>query len=618
MPKPLAIFFSYSHRDEELRDELEKHLSQLRRNGLIENWHDRRIGAGEDWADAIDEHVRSADIILLLISPDFLASDYCYGVELQIALERHKRHDAVVIPVIVRPVDWSGALFAHLQALPKDARPVTSWSNRDEALADVARGIRAVIARLQSRAPRDSGAESKPAGDAGPKPRVVDAAIPSHVVQGRPAELQVLIRLPGSPGLKGILLDDEESEATPEDVRSKDFSVSFPLGPDSQPEPLKVQVKVTSPDFQPPEQVKSVFVPVDADSEVCTFLLTPVRTGRLKVLVELQWEDAVRGSRRLRTECFAESAEPPGAARMNLVRMPVAILESDAADFREGGPPTLLRPPAPAPGPPPVAAPAPVSASSSAIMSAVSGLAGIGLLLFYVAKVPTLVSAGADSRVFYALLIPWGLCAAAFLFGALRSYASYSGSTVGNHLVLGGPVVLFALVVAGGFQLVPSAPLHDLTVRVASKTEPLIATGSVILEIGNNRLVEPIGGKGEATFKSASTAGVGSIRVLPRVPGYAQEWQAVKIPPYEISVELKKPPVKLAGHLIPPPQPTDVVEILFDGRDLGRAHADGTFEFTLAGDAQASGIIQVLVNGKRRYNDVEEISDHLELKLTAN
>src|SRR2546421_2433710 len=88
---PLSVFISYAHEDEPWRERLEAHLSLLRRQGLIANWHDRQILAGEEWSQEIDEHLEAASIILLLISPDFLASDYCYEIEMQRALERHQR-----------------------------------------------------------------------------------------------------------------------------------------------------------------------------------------------------------------------------------------------------------------------------------------------------------------------------------------------------------------------------------------------------------------------------------------------------------------------------------------------------------------------------------------------
>jgi len=148
--KPIEIFYSYAHEDEELRDELEKHLSILKRKGVIQGWHDRRIGAGREWEDEIDTHLNTAHVILLLISADFLASDYCYDVEMKRAMERHQAGEARVIPVILRPCDWEDALFGKLQALPMDAQPITSWPNRDEAFLDVARGIRGAVEELAS------------------------------------------------------------------------------------------------------------------------------------------------------------------------------------------------------------------------------------------------------------------------------------------------------------------------------------------------------------------------------------------------------------------------------------------------------------------------------------
>jgi len=147
---PRSVFISYAHEDEPLRQRLEVHLSLLRRQGLIADWHDRQILAGEEWARAIDEHLETASLTLLLISPDFLASDYCYGIEMRRALERHKNGEVQVIPVILRPVDWEGAPFAHLQCLPRDARAVTEWDNQDAAFRDIARGIRTAIEQLPS------------------------------------------------------------------------------------------------------------------------------------------------------------------------------------------------------------------------------------------------------------------------------------------------------------------------------------------------------------------------------------------------------------------------------------------------------------------------------------
>ncbi len=149
--RPIEIFYSYAHADERLRNLLEQHLSSLRHEGLIIQWHDRQIVAGMDWEHTIDAHLNSASVILLLVSPDFMSSDYCYGIEMQRAMERHRSRGALVIPIILRPVDWQHAPFARLQALPSGARPITEWSNRDKAFLDVATGIRRAVEDLTAR-----------------------------------------------------------------------------------------------------------------------------------------------------------------------------------------------------------------------------------------------------------------------------------------------------------------------------------------------------------------------------------------------------------------------------------------------------------------------------------
>jgi tetratricopeptide (TPR) repeat protein len=146
-PHTIEVFYSYSHRDEKLRNKLEEHLSILKRLGVITNWHDRKIAAGTEWDGKIDEHLNSAQVILLLISPSFMSSDYCYDLEVTRAMERHKAGEALVIPVFLRPVMWKGAPFGELQGLPTDSKPVTTWSNRDKAFLDIAEGIRKAVER---------------------------------------------------------------------------------------------------------------------------------------------------------------------------------------------------------------------------------------------------------------------------------------------------------------------------------------------------------------------------------------------------------------------------------------------------------------------------------------
>lgn len=145
---PVTLFYSYAHEDEKLRGKLERHLSLLRQQGLITEWHDRQIVAGTDWTQVIDTYLNNASVILLLISSDFLNSDYCSGKEMQRALERHQANEARVIPILLRPVDWKNAPFAHLQMLPTGARAITDWRNQDKAFADVAAGIRRAVEDL--------------------------------------------------------------------------------------------------------------------------------------------------------------------------------------------------------------------------------------------------------------------------------------------------------------------------------------------------------------------------------------------------------------------------------------------------------------------------------------
>ncbi len=142
------VFFSYSHKDEGLRDQLETHLAMLRNQGLIESWHDRRIVAGSELDASIFNELETADVILLLVSADFLASTYCYSKEMQRAMERHDSGEAKVIPVILRACDWTSAPFGKLLAAPKDGKPIMSWPDTDEAMADVARQVRRAVELL--------------------------------------------------------------------------------------------------------------------------------------------------------------------------------------------------------------------------------------------------------------------------------------------------------------------------------------------------------------------------------------------------------------------------------------------------------------------------------------
>mgnify|MGYP001283973091 CR=1 FL=1 len=148
-PSPIEIVFCYAHEDEVLLNQLKAHLTPLRRKGLISVWHDRDINAGTEWARTVDEHLNTAHIILLLVSRDFINSDYCYDIQITRAIERHRYREAIVIPVILRPVDWRETSLHILQPLPKDGIPVVDrfWNSVDDALLNVVEGIKKYVVK---------------------------------------------------------------------------------------------------------------------------------------------------------------------------------------------------------------------------------------------------------------------------------------------------------------------------------------------------------------------------------------------------------------------------------------------------------------------------------------
>src|SRR5215467_13543702 len=143
MKKSIEIFFCYARKDQQLLENLKFHLMPLQRAKLISMWYDADITPGTPWEEEIRKHLDTSELILLLVSSDFIASEYCYSTEMGRAMERHRRGEARVIPIILRPVYWQQAPFGKLQVLPTDAIPVTSrkWHDSDEALYDVTEGI---------------------------------------------------------------------------------------------------------------------------------------------------------------------------------------------------------------------------------------------------------------------------------------------------------------------------------------------------------------------------------------------------------------------------------------------------------------------------------------------
>ncbi len=211
----VEIFCSYSHRDEPLRQEFESSVVLLRRRKLVQIWHDRRIDPGDDFARDIDEHLNSADIITLFVSADFLASDYCYEKEMPRALERESRKEALIVPIIVRPCDWSDAPFAHLQVIPTNAVAVTSWPNRDEAWTNVAKGLKIAVQKILI---------TKLDALKTLKPIPVPETFQRDAAEARAIYEQILRDAPAHKA---------ERERISAEMREKIFALDLELGPDS-------------------------------------------------------------------------------------------------------------------------------------------------------------------------------------------------------------------------------------------------------------------------------------------------------------------------------------------------------------------------------------------------
>jgi hypothetical protein len=356
IPPPLELFYSYAHTDEDLRAKLEKHLAALQRAQLISGWSDRKILPGTEWAAEIQAAMERAGIILLLISADFLASEYCYNIELPFALKRHQAGSAIVIPVLLRPVEWKDTPFAVLQALPDGARAVTLWPNQDEAFAEIAARLRERIyaQRLAATKPVSPPPAIQPSSVA--QPRVLDAAVASHIPLGEPADVVTMVRTVESNGLKAILQLDTSYNIPPENVQSKPFEVEFPRDAGGRVLPAALELILDSPGCDPPQQKRKLRVPSAGDSDVCVFLLTPLKAGRLMLNLEVRYEDVEVGSRLLVTEAGPSVA---AASPYSLVSMPLTSTAAWSASL-----PGIHK--AFAPLPPP-AAPAPVAAGQLSV-----------------------------------------------------------------------------------------------------------------------------------------------------------------------------------------------------------------------------------------------------------
>src|SRR6516162_2964986 len=170
MDRPLEIFFSYAHEDEDLMNDVRRQLIVYERNGRILKWHDRMISPGAEWRERIDSRPEAAQVVLLFMSPHFIESRYCYEIEGEVALRKLQAGEARVLPIILRPCPWEETPFGAIQGLPAGAKPISRWADRDEACLDAARGVMKVVDELaHSRHGRLRTAPSAPTGEADTK-----------------------------------------------------------------------------------------------------------------------------------------------------------------------------------------------------------------------------------------------------------------------------------------------------------------------------------------------------------------------------------------------------------------------------------------------------------------
>lgn len=205
--EPIEVFCSYSHKDEELLEGLREQLAELKRRKVIVEWHDREIGSGKEWEGEIRNHLESASVILLLLSPSFLASDYCNDVEMGRALERHEAGEARVIPVILRPCLWQRPPLSKLKAVPRDGLPVTKWENIDDAFVAIAEAIQATVKELNES--RQAAGEGRRAA-AAPPFQTAEPLPPDKCFNNLPTQLTPFIgRRDELEDIKNLLREEE-------------------------------------------------------------------------------------------------------------------------------------------------------------------------------------------------------------------------------------------------------------------------------------------------------------------------------------------------------------------------------------------------------------------------
>jgi hypothetical protein len=260
--------------------------------------------------------------------------------------------------------------------------------------------------------------------------------------------------------------------------------------------------------------------------------------------------------------------------------------------------------------------PQPLSGKDYALVAGVMMGIGIGLLVLFVIFAPRLVPADILNQFFYIVLIVWGLVSALVLFGVMRSYARLTYKTVGSAVELGGPAAFAALVVVGGFWLVPRTDTFHVTIRPHGPSAPRITSGKISMELGSTSSSSDINSNGEADFKDILHKFRGAkVKVLPQVRGYKQEYQAVVLDKDAIDLNLVKSETVLRGKIVPVPGKGQVVKVLVQGEN-GEKTPDsyGRFQFVVHKDLGEQVRVGVCAEGRRVYDDyVTLVEDEVDI-----
>jgi hypothetical protein len=265
----------------------------------------------------------------------------------------------------------------------------------------------------------------------------------------------------------------------------------------------------------------------------------------------------------------------------------------------------------------------PLSAYAYTAITLVGFIFAVSFTVFYIYQVPKLGESGVQGQIFYLLLIPWALSSAAFLFGAMKSYARLSNKHLGSFLELGGPVVVFFLVVGAGLKLIPPLPeTFDLTVRAhsADGRDPIITSGQLMIDLGNDRRTAPIGANGEANFKGIPSRLQNEVlEILPRVDGYEERWMAKRANKniVELSLVRTQSVTHLIGSIVPPPNDGDKeIRVVVDGQPAEAVpDALGRFEIDVNGKSDERIRLKVYSKRKLIYDEYQTLPGPVTLLL---